>query len=272
MGQADVRHDEVTDRLTFHVGGEERLFERARRCGQPSELVVASAELHRRNVQRRLREQNLSKEAFVFDDPKGVSRKLLAAAGESSNAIDRIDRLALIRSVLADAADRESHSISLPPGMRSHAPDHVEQIRTEVEAITNYHPERVTAWRRTAGDLYAPIDAEATELLTLACDVERELREQTPKAISEIDLVRRATQTLVATNGTAWTDAFPSLERVTLFGLSSLSAPHADLLHALVATTPVTVHVHFRKATGAYLQTRAAALFDIDTPGEVIFE
>lgn len=272
MGEEFARHEELTEQLTLHIGNEERLFKRAHRCSQPTELMVAPVELHQRNIQRRLRERSAPKDAFTFGDPVEVSKGILNTANESSKAIDRIDRLVLVRSILSDLIERETDPISIPPGITAHDSQHVEQIRTGVETVTNFHPNRIEAWRRAADDLYAPIDAETGEILTFALEIERGLYDRTSKATSKTDLVRRATRTVIATNGTAWTEAYPEIERVTLLGLSSLSAPHADLLHALLATTSTDVHVHFREGTGAYLKSRVPALLDIDGPGQVVFE
>ncbi|WP_218149972.1 hypothetical protein [Natronobacterium haloterrestre] len=254
------------------MGDEEHLFERARCCSQPTELVVAPVELHRRNVQRRLRERNAPKDAFAFDDPEGVSKGILSAAGEPNKAIDRIDRLAQVRSILTELAEGDMDPLSLPPGVSSHDSRYIEQIRTEVEAVTNFHPERIEVWKHAADGLYAPIDSETGEILNLALAVERRLQNRTAKATSETDLVRRATRTIVSSSGSAWTEAYPEIERVTLLGLSGLSAPHADLLHALLATTSIDVHVHFREGSGAYLKRRMPALLDIEGPGQVVFE
>ena len=272
MEEPFAHHEELTKRLTLHVGDEERLFERARRCSQPTELVVAPVELHRRNVQRRLRERNAPKNAFTFDDPVGISKEILNAANEPSKAIDRIDRLAIVRSILIELAERETDPLSLPPGLSSYDSQHVEQIRTEVEAVTNFHPERLETWKHAADDLYAPTDAKTEEILNLVLAVERTLYNQAEKATSETDLVRRATRAIVATNGSAWSNAYSEIERFTLLGLSSFSAPHADLLHALLATTSMDVHVHFREGTGAYLKSRVPALLDVKSPGQVVFE
>ncbi|QIO24396.1 hypothetical protein G9465_15520 [Haloarcula sp. JP-L23] len=138
--------------------------------------------------------------------------------------------------------------------------------------MTNYHPERIAAWEDVVGDLYAPIDADTAALLDTALDVERALRAQTAKAVSETELVRRATRELTATDGTAWTDAYPEMERLSLMGLSSISATVADFLHALVAATTLDVHVYFREVTGEYLEQRFPSLLDIAEPGVEVFE
>jgi len=81
-----------------------------------------------------------------------------------------------------------------------------------------------------------------------------------------------ATRSITATNGSAWAEAFPEIERLTLLGLSSLSAPHTDLVHGLLAATSLTVHVHFREGTGEYLRGRVPDLLAITDPGTEAFE
>lgn len=273
-----TRDDEIPDRLTLHVGEEERLFERARARPRPNELVVSPVELHQRNVQRRLREARLPNDAFRFADPVGICLRALEAAGRPTAAVDRVDRLALIRSVLDSAAADDSTAsprstdFTLPTGAPSRDPRRVEQIRTEVEAITNFHPERIAAWTETAEGLDGPIDEGAAELLDAALAIERELRDRTAEAVSETALLRRATRTIAATNGSAWDEAYPGVERLTLLGLSGLSAPHTDLVNALLAATPVAVHVHFREGTGEYLRRRVPDLLAVDDPGTEAFE
>ncbi|WP_050025791.1 hypothetical protein [Halorubrum saccharovorum] len=267
-----THHDGIPDRLTLHVGDEGRLFERARTRSRPNELVVSPVELHQRNVQRRLREARLPKDAFRFEDPVGICVRVLEAAERSTAAVDRVDRLSLIRSVLDAAAADDSTDLPLPTGTASRDPRHIEQIRTEVEAITNFHPERSAAWTETAGEIDAPIDDEAAALLDAGFGIERELRGQTAKAVSETALVRRATRSIAATNGSSWAEAYPDIERLTLLGLSSLSAPHTDLVNALLAATSVTVHVHFREGSGEYLRRRIPDLLAVADPGTEAFE
>ena len=264
--------DRMPEQLTVHVGGEDALWERARRCTRPMELVVSPVELHQRNLQRRLREANLPKDAFTFADPVGMSNQILDQTGGSTMTIDRIDRLSLIRSFFDGSTLDEETEVPFPPGISDRAPQQIEQIRTEVETITNFHPQRVAAWRDTATDIYHPIDEEAKAFLETALSVERQLRDRTSKAISETGLIRKTTRSLVQTDGSVWERTYPDIQRVSLLGLSSLSAPHTDLVHALCATTPVEIHVHFRSGTGEYLQNRVEGLLDITDPGTEVFE
>ena len=117
-----------------------------------------------------------------------------------------------------------------------------------------------------------PIDADTTELLETALNLERGLRTETEKAISDIEFVRQATRSLTTSDGAAWSEAFDHIERLSIFGLSSISAPYADFVHSIVATTPVDVHIYFRRATGEYLSDRMPALLDVSGPGSVVFE
>ena len=273
MPRAYQRSDDLPDTLAVYTGGEERLFERAETCPQPTEIVVTSVELHRRNLQRRLRERALPKDAFEFSDPVGVSKRVLRNAGEPTRAIDRIDRLTLLRSILSDADTLELKLSSQIPQAASTDPQAVEQLRTEVESVTNFHPRRIESWRQVADGLNAPIDREATERLTVALDVERELKSRTQqgKAVSETELIRRATRTLTRTDGSIWDDAYEPIDRITFIGLGSLSATHADLVHALIESTPVEVNIHFRQGTGEYLSERLFDLLDVDNPGQEVF-
>lgn len=272
MDSREVHDSRVPEQLTLHVGDEEQLFDRARRCSKPTELVVSPVELHQRNVQRRLREANLPKDAFVFEDPVGISKLVLEEAGHSTTTIDRIDRLTLLRSILESTGPKDSMETHLPSEAASCDPQTVEQIRTEVETVTNFHPKRVSAWSETAAELYDPIDKEAEEFLDAALTVERHLRNRTPKAISETELVRRATRLIVTSNGTTWKETYPEIERLILLGLSSLSAPHTDLVHSLTETTSVEVHIHFRSGAGEYLASRVRDLLSVPDPGQEVFE
>ncbi len=271
MQQESIDDESLSERLSLHVGGEMQLLDRACQAPQPTEIVLAPVELHQRNIQRRLREAKKPKESFLFDDAVGVSRRILDGTDIPTAAIDRIDRLSLIRGLLDESA-RISPMVTLPAGTSSYDPQYIEQIRTEVETITNFHPERITAWAETADELPEPINVDTTELLEAGLDIERGLRAQTEKAISDIELVRRAARELTATSGAAWNGTFDQIDRLSIFGLSSISSPYADFIHAVAATTSVDVHIYFRRATGDYLKERVPALFDISGPGTVVFE
>lgn len=263
---AQTSPDQFPENLTLHVGNEEALVERAGGSSQPTELVLAPVELHRRNVQRRLRESKSPKDDVQFADPAEVGERLLDAAGRSTATMDRIDRLSMIRSVLSE----DEVSITAPAVPAD--PETVDQIRTEVENVTGFHPERLEVLRGVADELGAPVDADGAEILDAATGIQRALRERAAGAVSDVAFVRRSARRILATDGAAWEAAFPEVERVSLVGVSSVPAAHADLLHAVLDSVAVPVHIHFRRGTGSYLSRRVPQLFDVAEPGAVVFE
>ena len=260
----------LPEQITCHIGSEMSLLERACHTSAPKEILLAPVELHQRNIKRRLREADLPKEAFSVGAAASVSRTLLSECDVSAIALDRIDRLGLVEQLYDE--DGDSSSLSVPIGIRSDDPEHIEQIRSEIETITNFNPQRLSAWRATADELSPPFDGDTEEVLELALAVERGLRAQTDKALSDIELIRRATRQLTTTNGDVWRDAFTGIERVSVLGLSSISAPYADFLQAIAQTTSVDIHIYCRPATGEYLRDRVPSLFAVTTPGEVVIE
>jgi len=253
--------------LILHVGHEETLLERVQHSSDGKELVLAPVELHRRNIQRRLRESQLPKDSLKFADPSEVGKQLSPDSQRSVAAIDRIDRLSMIQSLLT-----ENNGVDLDKPMIPSAPQEIEQIRTVVESVTGFHPERLETFHETAEGLPSPIDADSTEILEAAVAVERALRQDTEKVVSDVEFVRRASQNLLRTSGTCLEAAFPDAERISLVGVSSLPAAHVDLLHAILEATQVPVHIYFRRGTGSYLSRRLPELLDVTEPGTVVFE
>jgi len=262
----DTVQSRLPEDLTLHVGHEESLLGRIRDESASKELVLAPVELHRRNIQRRLRETRTPKDGVEFIDPVDVGTALLQNTDGATKTIDRIDRLSMIRSIFLD----EQQS-GIGPAVPADAQE-VEQVRTEIENVSGFHPGRLDRIRDAARDCSAPINADSIELVDAAVDIERALRERTEKHVSEVEIVRHAIRAVRESRGELWQTTFPEVTRVSLVGVSSISAAHADLLHILLGTSSVPVHVHFRRGTGSYLSRRLPELFDIDAPGEVVFE
>ncbi|MDL0134750.1 hypothetical protein [Halobacterium salinarum] len=251
--------------LTLHIGQEDALLQRAIDSPDAQELILSPVELHRRNIQRRLRESRTPQYRFEFTDPATLSERLLESVGSSTTTIDRIDRLSMIRSM------RSEEGYATEPAVPTD-PQQLEQVRTETESITGFHPCRVTGLRETTDSLAAPVDADAAELLCAGVEIERALRQRTEKAISDVELVRTATRELLHSDGDIWRNILSDTDRVSLVGISSIPAVHADLLHAIVATTAIPVDVYFRRGTGPYLERRLPDLLDVDAPGTVVFD
>ena len=250
--------------LTLHIGDGESLIEQITHTTQ-QELVLAPVELHRRNIQRRLREAETAKDGIQCTDPTAVATQLLVVDGQSPATLDRIDRLSIIRSLRSD----DNISIASPAVPAD--PQGIEQIRTEIENVTGFHPERLAVLDTVADGLTPPLDADAADLIDAATTIEGILRQRAPEAVSKVELIRRATRRILETDGEIFKQAYPDIDRISLVGISSVSITYIDLLHALLATVAIPVHIHFRAGTGTYLAERVSKLFDIADPGRVVF-
>lgn len=244
--------------LHRHIGDIDDLLERADVSRECVELVLAPVELHQRNLKRRLQQAHRRRDAFRLTDPTGVATNILDAVGEPTRRLDRIDRLSILRAALAD--DALAVDASNITARHLEDPEQLEQIRTEIEAVTNGDSTRIDALGEVADDLTAPVDADAREAIALARAAQDTLSERTDAAVSDAALVRCATRVLRDTDGTAWSDVYPGIERCSLVGLSTIPAPQADFLAALAETTAVDVHVYLRRATGGYLAARHPSL------------
>ena len=241
-------------RFSRHIGDIEGLLDRADCSRESVELVLAPVELHQRNLKRRLRQVQRTYNAFNLTDPTDVAVNVLAAAGKSTRRLDRIDRLSLLRVALEnDALVGDATNVT---ARHLTDPDQVEQIRTEVEAVTNLTPAHIDTLRRVASGLRSPVDVDAREAIEVALAAQDMLDERTDRVVSDAALVRHATQLLHDTGGTAWNEVYPQIARCSLVGLSSIPAPQADFLAAIAETTETDVHVYFGQATGSYLTAR----------------
>ena len=256
--------------MSVHVGAVDTLLSWAERVHSPTELVIAPVELHRRNLKLRLTDAGRPLDAFEFTGPARVASQLLETAGRSANSLDRVDRLALLGDILAsdhEVRDRFRMVLGGDPAANAKA---VEQARTELETTTNYHPERIDAFRRTVETVRSPVDDDADDILAGTLAVERALRRRTSTMTSDGAVVRRATRLLTATDSTAWSDAFPDVQRVAVVGLSDIPAPLVDLVNAIIATCDVEGHWFLRHRTGSVLKPRLAELLSISDLGQVV--
>ncbi|GAD53411.1 hypothetical protein MBEHAL_2171 [Halarchaeum acidiphilum MH1-52-1] len=255
-----------------------RLVQRAERCEEPRELVVTPVRAHRRTLQRALRAASRPQSAFRFARPIDVARRLAGAANERTETLDRIDRLHFVERVLADARESGAEwasDLAVVVGARpSERVERVEQVRAEVETVTGWHPRRLESMRACGSGLDAPDDRAAAALVSAAVELHAALRERADgdDAVSTASVIRAATRTLAAHGDRGWRESHPSIERVTLAGVSTLSATLADFLLTLGAETSVDVHLHLRHATGERIASRLAAHASIEDPGAEVFE
>jgi hypothetical protein len=185
-------------------------------------------------------------------------------------ALDRIDRLALLGNILDGGNEATERFRLVLGGEPAQCGDAIEQARRELEVMTNYHPDRVRAFRQAAESVSSPIDLDADDLLEGTLAVERALRRRSKKAPSDGELVRRATRIVVDTGGAAWNDAYPSVERIALVGLSTVPATLVDLITAITSRCDVEAHIFLRCGTGPFLEQRLSDVWGVPNPGRVV--
>lgn len=262
----------TTERLTIHDDGITPLLAQGGHAQTPSELVIMPSELHRRTLKRRLTDIGVPSDAFRFAKPRDVAEQMLVAAlATPPTALDRIDRLQLLETVLETDGPARTHlqrviGTSLPATLKR-----VEQVCTEIESITGYHPERVAALQEWCDTTTTPAAADTRDLLVGTLAVERQLRERSGKLASSDAVVRRACRILTA-DPSVWETAFSAIERVLVYGVSTLSAALVDLLASILQATELEAHVGCRPASGGVTATRLRTVLDISSPGQEVFD
>lgn len=263
-----TQREQSDSAIDLHLSNLDTLFDHVALVQHPTDLVIAPVDLHRRHLKQRLSQAEEPLAAVEFVDGTTVATRLLESAGCPTQSLDRVDRLDLLEEILTeDARPRESFEILLGQDPATDVKA-VEQTRSEIEAITNYHPARVGPLRNTLQTLTPPIKADARDTLYGSLAVEGALRRRTEKAPVDTELSRQATRKLVESDGSIWQTAYPNIERVSIVGLSNVSAPLIDLLTAIGRTTNVEAAIWLRAATGSALRDRLPRTL-VDDPGEV---
>lgn len=265
-----VDSDAVPASVTVHVGDVETLLGWAEHASRISTIVIAPVELHRRNLKLRLTDADLPLDAVAFSGPVSVASHVLETAEQSSKALDRVDRLALLGDILNDENEATEYFRMVFGGEPAQSGNAVEQARRELEVSTNYHPSRVRAFRRVVESARSPVDVDGSDILDGTLAVERALRRRSEKVPSDGALIRRATRLVTDTDGAAWDDAYPTVERVALVGLSATPATLVDLLNAVTSWCDVEAHVFLRRGTGPFLEQRLNDVWSVPNPGRVV--
>lgn len=245
----------------------EALADRASLTTRPTDIVIAPVQLHQRTLQRRLATAGHPITAFQFTEQTAVATRILETADRPTDSLDRVDRMDILEDVLAaegKARELFGHIIGADP---AEDVNEVEQTRTALVAITNYHPVRVHAYREVASTTSA-VTADATDTLYGTLAVEGGLRKRTTKSPADDELLRRAIRELRDTDGAVWETAYPDIKYIHVVGLSSITAPLLDLLTAIGRTTSVTCTIYGRQVTGSQLRTRLPQTVVAD-PGKV---
>ncbi|MGZ0746086.1 hypothetical protein [Haloparvum sp. AD34] len=258
-----------------HVDSVPDLVDRAQRLPQPRELVLTTVQPHRRNLRDRLRDADRPQSSFEFTRLVDVARQVAGTANVETESLDRIDRLRTLRSILETARDDEADwytdlAVSMGTDLPEQ-PETFEALRAEVETVTGFHPDRLDALRSEGNRVPAPADRDSRARIGAVVAAQRALAERVADAPSSDTVVRNATRVLAAHGDDTWSEAYGTVERLTVAGAASMSATLADFLRVLGDETDVDVHLHLRAATGPAIRERLSGLCAVAEPGiEVI--
>ncbi len=247
---------ETTDRgsLRAVLGRPEELLDRASRAAEPAEFVVTPERLHRRNLKRRLAERATPRSSLRLTDATAIASRLLDAANEPSETIDRIDRLKHLESLLV--RDTEANE-RLRAAIGSDLSTHVETIaaaQSRVAEMTGWDDERLNALSTVAEGLPSVAAQDTADLLAGVRALERGLTERVGAVHSRETLLPAAAETL-RDDPALWSATFPTAERISVAGVSAVDAPLLSLLDAATAAG-VDVTLSLRPGTGPSIVDR----------------
>ncbi|WP_277543637.1 hypothetical protein [Haloarcula laminariae] len=260
--------------FTVYIDEPERLWADSHRAETPTQLIVTPVELHQRNIERRLRETDRPKSNLDLQSIHGVAKAVIKGPTET---LDRLDRLALLRTVLdgecAESVQRLAQVIGTP--LSAHVED-VEQARVEVALVTGFTQTRLEAFADAVTNTDQHTRRDTDDLLAGLSKLQATLRDRLEqrssngthptRALSETDLLTRATRTLVD-NPDRWATVYPDIETLAVAGASMLSAPLEDFCRLVATTTDVDVELHLRAATGPAIREQLCSHPTVDDPG-----
>lgn len=244
--------------VTVHVCAEGTLTAWARRDASARSLVLTPERLHRRNLKHALAAADRPRSSLRLADPRSVANAVADDGGERAR-LDRADRLRLVADVLADdpdGVDALRRALGTDLGARAET---VEAVREELDVVAGGRDDATDALLDVAGTLPAYARDETTALLRGVRAVERALADRTDADVSPAAALREGRAALAASDGDAWTAAYPGVERVAVAGVSTLGAALLDFLGALATHTDVDVHLFARARTGPRIAERLPA-------------
>ena len=278
-----MQHELTAYALPFQicVGEPDSLWTGASRATHPTTLVVTPVQLHKRNIETRLREQARPLSSLTSRRLRGVAEDLLEAAGDSAIAADRVDRLVYLADIL-DGSQRPAYEhlgAVVGEPLTAHV-ETVERARGELELVTGYHPERMQrladAVRSDARQASGPAAIDTLDLLAGVSQLHHDLTDQltadttagstTTRLASETALLARAIRELAA-DPDIWAAAYPSIEQLVVAGASMLTAPLEGLLRVVATRTDTDVHLHLRAASGPAISDHVTRAASVDEPG-----
>ncbi|GGL39649.1 hypothetical protein GCM10009037_24270 [Halarchaeum grantii] len=254
--------------VTVHVCAEETLTAWARRDASARALVLTPERLHRRNLKHALAAADRPRSSLRLTDPRSVANAVADDGGERAR-LDRADRLRLVGDVLADdpdGVDALRRALGTDLGARAET---VEAVREELDVVAGGRDDATDALLDVADTLPAYARDETTALLRGVRAVERALADRTDADVSPAAALRDGRAALAASDGDAWTAAYPAVERVAVAGVSTLGTALLDFLGAIAAHTDVEVHLFTRARTGPRIAERLPARLRVGRDAQV---
>lgn len=236
------------------VGDAEQLLDRASRSPAPTELVVTPERLHRRNLKRRLAARRSPRSSYRLTDSQQIAERLLDSAGEAPETIDRIDRLKHVEALLGEATDaNERLRAVFGSDLQAHA-EAVDAAHRRVAGMTAWNPGTLDALATTAETVPEVAARDTADIVAGVEALENRLSEHVSGAHARDRLLVDAASSL-EDDPTVWRAAFPTIDRLSVAGVSAVDAPLLGLLRA-AADAGVDVRLHLRAGTGPAIADR----------------
>lgn len=242
--------DTRTDTVTVHVDDVGHLLDYATRSAQRTDLVLTPEQLHARNLKRRLATASQPRSSLQFCDLSSVASDVLQETGDTSAALDRIDRIRTLEGLLDERPDEFRHFESLFGTRLSSHVSTIESARAAVDAVTAYDPDRLAVLDELVETTPLVAQRDARSLVDGAVATERLLAATSDVAVSGDAVLRAATTSIRETDGIAFEETCPDVERLHLAGVSSVAATLRDFLVAVAEETAVDVRLFARPGTG----------------------
>lgn len=242
--------------FTTHIQNPDHLLTFADRSATRTELIATPVQFHQRNLTRRLAAQNQPRSSMRFVSPTQIARDILKAADGDVEALDRVDRIRALETLLeTEPSTFDAFTPLYGSHLASHAPD-IESSRRAVGAITAYDDDRLATFTKSLNDLPPFVRRDASDRIDGAIATHQRLGDVTDRVVSTTDLLQKATTILRENGADIWNTVYPDIERLHLAGVSSIEAPLLDVLACIATETPVDVHLFLRAGTGPQIDAR----------------
>ena len=240
-----------------HICAEDELVDRAYRTRQPTDIVLAPEQFHRRNLKRAIADANRPRSSLALLTPATVAGEIVATdSGTDPTVLDRTDRLRLVEEIL-DSQPGDVARLNRVFGASLTAQlERIEAAREELSLLTGHQPSRLSAFESVCTGIESVASLDARDLLIGVSSLEQHLRDQVDVYASPEAVLETGRNLLRDSGGEIWRERYPAVERVNVVGISTLGTPLLEFLAALGRETSVTVHLYLRAYTGPRIANR----------------